>query len=237
MIVERLKMAKILKEARKTNLDTTSKDYTKKIKTYSSEAEKKTPSKASVENVSEDIEIIEIPVDSSNQPCESLNESCQVEAVVEKSLPEKNKLKRKISEMSVIEIATPEKAIDTNKKINKICLPSKKASNNENNATQANKTLPLMSSLSCLNNLSAFNLTSQVNQQQSSFLINNNNLGQIMKIPLQPQSHQQQQQQQQPAFVIPPGFQGTILFQPTIHVHTNNKNLNLTNYRKIIPKK
>ena len=231
MIVERLKMGKILQEARKTKLDTTSKDYTKKIKTFSSEAEKMTPSKATAEAVSDDIEIIEITGDSSNQPGESLNESCQIGAVVQ-SLSGNNKLKRKISELPVVETATLEKEINTNKKINKICLSSKKALNSENNTTQTNKTLPLMSSLSSLNNLAAFNLlTNQANQQQSSFLINNNDLGQI-KIPLQPQL----KQQQQPAFIIPSGFQGTILFQPTIHVHTNNKSFNLTNYRKIIPK-
>lgn len=38
-------------------------------------------------------------------------------------------------------------------------------------------------------------------------------------------------------FMVPPNFNGTILFQPTIHIHANDKNkLDLSKYRNILPK-
>ena len=44
------------------------------------------------------------------------------------------------------------------------------------------------------------------------------------------------QPQQQQGLVIPAGFQGTIVFQPTIHMHSKNSYKDISNYRKIIPK-
>lgn len=66
------------------------------------------------------------------------------------------------------------------------------------------------------------------------------NLGQVITIPAQPtiQPQFQQQQLQQQGLIIPNGFQGTILFQPTIHMHSKNSSvLDLNKYRQIIPKK
>lgn len=60
-------------------------------------------------------------------------------------------------------------------------------------------------------------------------------LGQIITIPAQ--AHiQQTHQQQQPQLIIPAGFQGTILFQPTIYMGAKSSK-DLSNFRKIVPKK
>lgn len=60
-------------------------------------------------------------------------------------------------------------------------------------------------------------------------------LGQIITIPA-PGQIQQTHQQQQPQLIIPAGFQGTILFQPTIYMGTKSSK-DLSNFRKIVPKK
>lgn len=75
-------------------------------------------------------------------------------------------------------------------------------------------------------------------QNQQSFQISSN--GQIIPIPMQNtqfQPMQQLQQMQQQGLVIPHGFQGTIIFQPTIHMHTKKGLSNMNQFRKIVPKK
>jgi hypothetical protein len=66
-------------------------------------------------------------------------------------------------------------------------------------------------------------------------------LSQLQQLQQLQQMHQLQQiqvlpQQQQQGLVIPAGFQGTIVFQPTIHMHSKNSYKDISNYRKIIPK-
>lgn len=103
-------------------------------------------------------------------------------------------------------------------------------------------------------NLAGLSLPVQHMNQQNLQLMSN--LGQVITMPqmqqqpqfqtivqpnnIQPniQSHIQSQMQQS-GLVIPPGFQGTILFQPTIHMHTKKSSMdfaNCTKYRKIIQK-
>jgi hypothetical protein len=78
-------------------------------------------------------------------------------------------------------------------------------------------------------------------QQQMNLtnLFNNNNDTNMNNSNMQKQL--QQQQQQNPFMCLPPNFNGTILFQPTIHVHEEgpvdpNAAL-LSKYRHIVPKK
>ncbi len=71
----------------------------------------------------------------------------------------------------------------------------------------------------------------QLNQlQQLQNLQQNQQMQHMQQIQVIPQ------QQQQQSLIIPAGFQGTIVFQPTIHMHSKNSYKDLSNYRKIIPK-
>lgn len=49
-------------------------------------------------------------------------------------------------------------------------------------------------------------------------------------------NYQVQNLRSQPPVYLPSNFSGTVLIQPTIHIHTNGKGLNVDKYRQIKPK-
>ena len=127
-----------------------------------------------------------------------------------------------------------------------------KSNNNNNNNVASNTTpstttttgvttnsfgLPLSTNSS--NNI--FHLTANLNDR--SILFPSLQPITLLKSLQQQQPQQQQQNSQTSPFLLPPNFSGTILYQPTIHIHTNrlpikpSNNATTKKYRQIVPKK
>jgi hypothetical protein len=102
-------------------------------------------------------------------------------------------------------------------------------------------TLSSASTMPSPNNISLLNLLNRQHEQASNYSIENKRMAQILKLPLQskqpPIIQMRPEQVQTPHLIIPPNFQGTIMIQPTIHIHSDSKNFNLSNnLRKLEPK-
>ena len=97
----------------------------------------------------------------------------------------------------------------------------------------------LTNNIATSNNAKQQQQNNVITSQQPNFQMPTS-LSQIFTMPQFQQQQQifQMNQQQQQGLVIPHGFQGTIVFQPTIHVHSKKTlpTLDDSKYRKIIPK-
>lgn len=100
---------------------------------------------------------------------------------------------------------------------------------NSNQQSQPQKS-PVLSEQSNLTNSSAARLVS------ASSLANINPLSNLMANPMVVFSSTSPSQQRISPFGLPPGFNGTIFINPTIHVHMNRNEPDLSQFKEIKPK-
>ena len=230
-------MANILKETKNYLNQSTCSSTTNDENTQKSKNNRKKTKSSTKDDKQQHIDTQnkEINQESTNQTTTSSNEKAN-QSVLNESPNTEN-------DISIIESTPASKRTKIANPVEKIAITK----TNEIPVTKKAITIqkPLENVMQTIPTNALLNLISSNRQQNQTIIIDNN--GRLISSPLfsaissSPQfflPQLSQMQTQQSPLVLPNNFGGTILYHPTIHIHTNGKTLVDSNkYKKLAPKK